>query len=83
MALIQNQEQNLTRVLDGRSLMTRMDEEAKRQRLSLAELRKQQERLEQQQLALQQATTVVERFNALKSFDAGDFGQGRASGGTR
>jgi hypothetical protein len=82
-ALIQNQELNLTRVLDGRSLMMRMDEEAKRRRLSLAELRKQQERLEQQQVALQQASTVVECFNALKSFDAGDFGQGHPHGGTR
>ena len=83
MALIQSQEESLTRVLDGRSLMERMDEEAKRQRLSLAEIRKQQVRLEEQQLAMQQATTVVECFNALKSFDAGDFGQSHPNGGTR
>ncbi len=81
-ALLQNQDANLQRLIDGRSLMARLADEAHQRRASLAELRKEQARLEEQRLALHKASTVVEAFNALKSFDAKDFGQGHPKGGT-
>jgi uncharacterized MnhB-related membrane protein len=82
-ALVRNRDANLSMVMDGRSLMVKLAEERQRNQVTLAELRKEQARLDEQRVALQRATTVVECFNAVKSFDAADFGQGHPRGGTR
>ncbi len=82
-ALVRSRDANLSMVMDGRSLLEKLAEERKRNQASLAELRKEQARLDDQRAALQRATSVVECFNTVKSFDAADFGQGHPRGGTR
>ncbi len=82
-ALVHSRDANLSMVMDGRSLMEKLDEERKRNQVTLAELRKEQARIDDQRAALQRANSVVECFNTVKSFDAADFGQGHPRGGTR
>ena len=71
------------RDVDGaRSIVALAEAEAKRTRRTLKSLRDEHDRVFTARMALQRASTVVECLQAVKTFDAGDLGQGHQKGGS-
>jgi len=81
-ALLSERRVELGDLARRQTALNRTRREASNTAMSMKQMREAQLALEQRRLALHNASTVYESMAAVKSFDAGDLGQGHEKGGT-